>query len=1249
VVGLPGSRFSRILSLLLSLLLLSCLIPIELGGLDGDGSPAALEDPLYEPEGPDDASDPIPPDDGLGITPDGVPDAGGLGVASDLADGDDGGGMLPSLPDWTIDDTPAGDDVLLPAANPDGPADVGEGDGPIAPLSEDACISGMLWADGDGTEPTDWDGLFNNPGREHPLGGYTVYLYDAADPATWVDVVVGDDPVNDIELALDPAAYIDMSVTDVDGLYEFIGVLAGDYILGLQSMFVDDQEYLLPITQAPTADNAFIISWDSRPYMALTDALTYDGISPIDGIDGSLRIPEPIDMTGVGDWYGPYQPLYAMTTGNAPSKTYISSSMNNRVWLMTGGWGNEIEFDAGVSGVIVMAGTSRNTADSSIVINSGCNVTIYLHAGTTNTMNPMTAAVTGTNAGIYVKLGGTLTIEGPGTLTSTGRPGGAGIGGTGWTRGASQNDMPVDDCGTIIIDATGTINAYGGNDAAGIGGGQNCANGTVIIERGTVNADGSRSGGAGAAGIGGGGGRQGCNPGGKIVINGGTINATSRGSSAAIGGGFNSNGGSLLGGSGAQPGGGITITGGFITATSLAAGAGIGGGGGHKCGDILITGGTITAQSSNNAAGIGSGQGASASGGKITITGGIINAKSLAGSASGIGGGAGAVTEINITGGNVLSLNPDGYIRINEDPRNWHPASDPGSQLVYCVEVLVLRSNGNPVDNAEVSIVVDNILPSTYVYTATTDAAGKCYMWLPADTFGFLFYDRGTGYYVDGMFTVYPQGNQYLPGANNTTWRIRAGEPAWSVSVIDNNIKTYGTAILDVNIDHNNIRTGSTDYRDILRVRWYREPIQDLHNTWEDFQAGLWAAEPNGNGGWGGSGEALELLGGATQHVRRYQMPLDRNGRYWVEIHYKGANTGRDVVHVAYVDVRNVFTPVSVNVRGYIPGSSGGGLDVNVHPYIPQTQKVGASGNLLPGPIGIPLDADGSLMVDLTPGYYDRVRYYRPNNLPPAWWDMQPSGYPFDLSTQLNALYSDMELGVIVLGSNTIEYTNHFVFDVTDGSTPTNLFYRVEYQPQNMSVVTAYYVNPAGQPITIGGSSTAQFMVPLNIGDNAYQSTNFLANGGIFIPSTAADPVLARGYYVRPPNPSTGNNGYPVSDITQGSNQNTFYALTDFTQFNPTLVYGTQQNAGQGILANGNRLFIVFSEPPPTDVDFTFYKVDRAGATLSGVRFSLYRCTNANPATHSHDWLARSGSCWGNPTLAVSDMGGKVEFAAVTP
>ena len=185
-------------------------------------------------------------------------------------------------------------------------------------------------------------------------------------------------------------------------------------------------------------------------------------------------------------------------------------------------------------------------------------------------------------------------------------------------------------------------NSYTGMGNAAIGGNKNGKSGAITISGGIVTATSEGNG----AGIGGGDGGAG----GTITISGGTVTAT---------GGY----GAGIGGGGSGAGGTIEISGGMVKATADA-GAGIGSGGGTngKDGKITITGGEIEAISNGMGAGIGSGQngnGFKDSNFEIIIENGKVTATGSRG--AGIGGGFdrnnGTVT---ISGGEVTATSKNG-------------------------------------------------------------------------------------------------------------------------------------------------------------------------------------------------------------------------------------------------------------------------------------------------------------------------------------------------------------------------------------------------------------------------------------------------------------------------------------------------------------------------------------------------------------------------------------------------------------
>ncbi|MBR1582518.1 MAG: InlB B-repeat-containing protein [Spirochaetales bacterium] len=120
------------------------------------------------------------------------------------------------------------------------------------------------------------------------------------------------------------------------------------------------------------------------------------------------------------------------------------------------------------------------------------------------------------------------------------------------------------------------------DDNAGIGGNKDENCGTVIIEGGSIVAQGA----FGAAGIGGGYAETAGGNGGTITINGGTVTAMGALGSPGIGSGTNESGASVSGGN-------ITITGGTVHVATGSDSAAIGGGTNADSGTITISGGTV--------------------------------------------------------------------------------------------------------------------------------------------------------------------------------------------------------------------------------------------------------------------------------------------------------------------------------------------------------------------------------------------------------------------------------------------------------------------------------------------------------------------------------------------------------------------------------------------------------------------------------------------------------------------------------
>ena len=136
------------------------------------------------------------------------------------------------------------------------------------PLNTDddtGSISGFLWIDGNGSLPTDWNGLYDD--GECPLMGFTVLLY----------------------MAHDPGSPVDRAQTGSDGIYLFSHLEDGMYIVGLAPGFVGSTEYLPPMNF--TDESSFSLNLDTDPLMAFSNVIEIIDGADVKSINAGMRLP----------------------------------------------------------------------------------------------------------------------------------------------------------------------------------------------------------------------------------------------------------------------------------------------------------------------------------------------------------------------------------------------------------------------------------------------------------------------------------------------------------------------------------------------------------------------------------------------------------------------------------------------------------------------------------------------------------------------------------------------------------------------------------------------------------------------------------------------------------------------------------------------------------------------------------------------------------------------------------------------
>lgn len=680
-----------------------------------------------------------------------------------------------------------------------------------------------------------------------------------------------------------------------------------------------------------------------------------------------------------------------------------------------------------------------------------------------------------------------------------GKGGAKGAGGEGGLYGQSATNA-----GTITINA-GTVKAVGGEGGAGIGGGrggdgQIGKNGnpggkgtagkavrrtdTDIQDHHHVvcGATGS-SGGGGAGGNGGNGGTGGT--GGTVTINGGTVTAEGTGGAAGIGGGAGGKGGA--GGNGNTGGSRVGNQNknvakhygwndiywypGFGGAGGNGEGGkgGVGGAGGDG-GTLTITGGKVQ---SNGYTGFGGGSvgtngqkgsGTRSNGNASTDAyfwwekggtnrwadeycgewrgNGAFSQYSRAAGNGGNGGTAAAAPTANANGAaGTLSIkgssnNVDFVSNGGGNLTNGQP-TDKNKDPLYRVELTVwdLEKDSTIKDaNVYVTVPASDNSKVTYTYKTVSEENGKAVLWLPAGNY--TLEKKAVNHAALGSIPKDSPVTLTVEANNNNTKDVMIGVPV-HVTVEKGN-KVYFAQDSENPL---NIRVDTSEVNQtITSVKWFRETIKDNEDTKyaptntgnkEEFDK-RYGQIADGNKG---------TLTNPTEKV--YSLPINQNGRYWVEIEYE--SNGVPVKLVKGLTVSNIYRSYPIEVNSYTLNN---GKRSDETGYQPLKTAAGTNYN---ANYGFPWDLNG-----YTPGKI------QPDNLlkdPPLGWD----------EVSVFALSSEVKWKTAAFGSQSIDmpmnasqsgYEPHkltldraFLANNTDADDPNDpTKFTIVYQPRGGAV-----------------------------------------------------------------------------------------------------------------------------------------------------------------------------------------------------
>ena len=646
---------------------------------------------------------------------------------------------------------------------------------------------------------------------------------------------------------------------------------------------------------------------------------------------------------------------------------------NTGTYKISGARQNPVKITAAGKVVLVLDGVTITTATSPIELADGAQVTLVVKDDTTNTLTCTAAAVNAANsgktAGILVPESASLTIDraqgadGTGSLTVTGGYGGAGIGGAaaqGYTKvqGTKGGDGGAGSNGKWAVqDIMGKGGAKG---TGGLGGfyGQSATNaGTITINAGTVNA----VGGQGGAGIGGGRGGDG-----QIGQNGktggkGTVGQAVRrwdtniqdhhhvvcGATGSSGAGGNGNtGGPRVGNQNKNVANHYGWTDvywypGFGGAGGNGEGGkgGVGGAGGDG-GTLTITGGKVQ---SNGYTGFGGGSvGTNGQKGSGTRSNGNAstdayfwwekggtnrwadaycgewrgnNAFSQYSRAAGNGGNGGtaaaaptanangAAGTLKITGS---SYNVDFVSNGGGNLTNGQP-TDKNKDPLYRVELTIYDlEKDSKIKDANVNVEVPGGGSKVaYTYKTVSENNGKAVLWLPAGDY--TLEEKAVNHATLGSIPKDSPVTLTVQANNSNKLDVMIGVPVHVA--VDKENKVYFAQDSENPL---NIRVDTSEVEQkIDSVKWFRETVNGNDQEYAKSDTGTKKAFDEGYGKiTDGSGNKGTLTK-PTEKV--FSLPINQNGRYWVQIEYQ--SNGAHVKLVKGLTVNNIYRSFPIQVR----------------------------------------------------------------------------------------------------------------------------------------------------------------------------------------------------------------------------------------------------------------------------------------------------------------------------------------------
>ena len=238
------------------------------------------------------------------------------------------------------------------------------------------------------------------------------------------------------------------------------------------------------------------------------------------------------------------------------------------------------------------------------------------------------------------------------------------------------------------------------------------------------------------------------------------------------------------------------------------------------------------------------------------------------------------------------------------------PKNTAGDDLYLYTLTVTGLDNRTPISGATVTVRDVTGTNGSYTFTAKTGTDGKAQLWLPVGTYELV--DKDVYHNTEGWITSVKPFNFKVDARDNQAGSVSIGSNFTLTASTESKVYFSGEEKpVTLTVDTSAIA------HEILSVEWFAEKITGNSNIYDKE-----ADQANGVGrfddGYKQSGDKNHGSVTVTKGQNKFEIPINENGRYWVQVKYESAEGSSLAALVCNgIVVDNIYRKYPIQVNSY--------------------------------------------------------------------------------------------------------------------------------------------------------------------------------------------------------------------------------------------------------------------------------------------------------------------------------------------